>query len=222
MRALVVEDEPYMAEAIRTALRRAAIAADTAPDGRTALDMIAVNDYDVVVLDRDLPGVHGDEVCRTIMASGAGPRVLMLTAARRLDDKISGFEIGADDYLAKPFEVAELIARLRALERRRSQPTPSTLTFADLELNVFRLEVRRGGHTVRLSRKEFAVLHQLMQAGGGVVSAEQLLEKSWDENANPFTNAIRVTMSSLRKKLGEPWIIQTSPGSGYRMAGQDD
>ena len=176
----------------------------------------------LVLSDFRLADGDGLAVLREVRQRRPELSFVLMTAYGSIQHAVEAVRAGADDYLAKPFEVAELIARLRALERRRSQPTPSTLTFADLELNVFRLEVRRGGHTVRLSRKEFAVLHQLMQAGGGVVSAEQLLEKSWDENANPFTNAIRVTMSSLRKKLGEPWIIQTSPGSGYRMAGQDD
>ncbi|PJJ55279.1 response regulator transcription factor [Compostimonas suwonensis] len=217
MRVLIVEDEPYLADAIRTALGRAAIAADTVHDGLAAMESVTVNDYDVVVLDRDLPGLHGDEVCRRIADSELDTRILMLTAARRLDDKVSGFELGADDYLAKPFEVPELIARLRALERRSPRATPTVLEFDDVQLNPFRLEVFRRGRLAHLSRKEFAVLHLLMQADGGTVSAEQLLEKAWDENANPFTNAIRVTISSLRRKLGEPWIIQTVSGVGYRM-----
>lgn len=221
MRVLIVDDEPLLAEAIRTGVGRATIAADIAGDGLSAWEALTVNDYDAVVLDRDLPGMHGDELCRRIAAAGLPVRVLMLTAARGLDDKVRGFELGADDYLAKPFELPELIARLRALERRPPQSAPPVLEFEDLRLDPFRLEVTRGGRAARLSRKEFAVLHLLMQSAGGVVSAERLLEKAWDENANPFTNAIRVTVSTLRKKLGEPWVVQTVPGIGYRMGRAD-
>jgi two-component system response regulator VanR len=206
-----------LADTIAVALARVAIAADTAYDGYQALEVLTVNDYDVVVLDRDLPGLSGDEVCRSIHERGVSARVLMLTAASRLGDKVSGFEVGADDYLSKPFELPELIARLRALERRPSAAIPPVLKCGDIELNSFRFEVVRAGRFVHLARKEFAVLQLLMQAGGAPVSAEQLLEKAWDENANPFTNSIRVTISSLRKKLGEPSAIQTVAGVGYRM-----
>ena len=218
MRVLVVDDEEDLADAVRTALRRAAIAADVAYDGDTALAQLAVNDYDAVVLDRDLPGVSGDEVCRAIAGQRQPTRVLMLTAARRLDQKVAGFELGADDYLTKPFELPELIARLRALARRPSEGAPPVLTAGDVDLDPFRVEVLRAGRRVPVTRKEFAVLHVLMSARGGTVSAEQLLEKAWDENADPFTNAIRVTISSLRKKLGEPPVIHTLPGHGYRIA----
>jgi two-component system response regulator VanR len=217
MRVLVVDDEEDLADAVRTALRRAAIAADVAYDGDTALAQLAVNDYDAVVLDRDLPGMSGDEVCRAIAGQGLPTRVLMLTAARRLDQKVAGFELGADDYLTKPFELPELIARLRALARRPSEGAPPVLTVGDVDLDPFRVEVLRAGRRVPVTRKEFAVLHVLMSARGGTVSAEQLLEKAWDENADPFTNAIRVTISSLRKKLGEPPVIHTLPGHGYRI-----
>jgi len=217
MRVLVVDDEEDLADAVQTALRRAAIAADVAYDGDAALAQLAVNDYDAVVLDRDLPGVPGDEVCRAIAARRLPARVLMLTAARRLDQKVAGFELGADDYLTKPFELPELIARLRALARRPSESAPPVLVAADIELDPFRVEVRRAGRRVPVTRKEFAVLHVLMSARGGTVSAEQLLEKAWDENADPFTNSIRVTVSSLRKKLGEPPVIETLPGHGYRI-----
>jgi two-component system response regulator VanR len=217
MRVLVVDDEEDLADAVQTALRRAAIAADVAYDGDAALAQLAVNDYDAVVLDRDLPGVPGDEVCRAIAARRLPARVLMLTAARRLDQKVAGFELGADDYLTKPFELPELIARLRALARRPSEGAPPVLVAADIELDPFRVEVRRAGRRVPVTRKEFAVLHVLMSARGGIVSAEQLLEKAWDENADPFTNSIRVTVSSLRKKLGEPPVIETLPGHGYRI-----
>ena len=217
MRVLVVDDEEDLADAVRTALGRAAIAADVAYDGDTALAQVAVNDYDAVVLDRDLPGTSGDEVCRAIAGQRLPTRVLMLTAARRLDQKVAGFELGADDYLTKPFELPELIARLRALARRPSEGAPPVLTAGDVDLDPFRVEVLRAGRRVPVTRKEFAVLHVLMSARGGTVSAEQLLEKAWDENADPFTNAIRVTISSLRKKLGEPPVIHTLPGHGYRI-----
>jgi two-component system response regulator VanR len=217
MRVLVVDDEEDLADAVRTALRRAAIAADVAYDGDTALAQLAVNDYDAVVLDRDLPGTSGDEVCQAIAGQRLPTRVLMLTAARRLDQKVAGFELGADDYLTKPFELPELIARLRALARRPSEGAPPVLTAGDVDLDPFRVEVLRAGRRVPVTRKEFAVLHVLMSARGGTVSAEQLLEKAWDENADPFTNAIRVTISSLRKKLGDPPVIHTLPGHGYRI-----
>ncbi|WP_025159276.1 response regulator transcription factor [Leifsonia aquatica] len=217
MRALIVEDETFLAEAVQTGLRRETIAADIAGDGDTAIEQLSINDYDVVVLDRDIPGVHGDDVCRWVTANRPHVRVLMLTAARRLDDKVAGFEVGADDYLAKPFEFPELVARLRALGRRPGEARPPVLDAAGVSLDPFRREVYRDGRLVRLSRKEFAVLEVLLQAAGGVVSAETLLEKAWDANADPFTNTIRVTVSTLRKRLGEPWVIQTVPGSGYRL-----
>jgi two-component system response regulator VanR len=217
MRVLIVEDEPYLADAIRIGLRRETIAADVVHDGGSALDSIAVNDYDVVVLDRDLPVVHGDEVCARIAADHPGVRVLMLTAARTLGDRVGGFELGADDYLMKPFEFPELVARLRALERRTQPARPPVLESSGIRLDAFRREVYREGRLVRLSRKEFAVLQVLMNADGGVLSAEALLEKAWDANADPFTNTTRVTISNLRKRLGEPWVIQTVPGAGYRF-----
>lgn len=215
MRALIVEDEEYLGEAVQTGLRRETIAADLVGDGETALEYLAVNDYDVVILDRDIPGVHGDDVCAWVTANLPGCRVLMLTAARTLDDKVSGFELGADDYLSKPFDFPELVMRLRALERRPAASRPPVIEAAGVSLDPFRREVYRNGRLVRLSRKEFAVLDILMRAGGGVVSSETLLEKAWDANANPFTNTIRVTISNLRKRLGEPWVIHTIPGAGY-------
>ncbi|MBD0739046.1 response regulator transcription factor [Streptomyces sp. CBMA29] len=217
MRVLIVEDEVFLAEAIQTGLRRESIAADVVHDGDTALEHVAVNDYDVVVLDRDVPGTHGDDVCARIVADHPRTRVLMLTAARTLDDKVTGFERGADDYVAKPFDFPELVMRLRALERRNQPAAPPSLEAAGVGLDPYRREVSRNGRQVRLSRKEFAVLELLMRAGGGVLSAERLLEKAWDMNADPFTNTIRVTISNLRKKLGRPWVIQTVPGSGYRF-----
>jgi two-component system, OmpR family, response regulator VanR len=222
MRVLVVDDEEDLADALRTALGRAAIAADVAYDGEDALARLGLNDYDVVVLDRDLPGVSGDEVCRAIAGQGLPARVLMLTAARRVDQKVAGLELGADDYITKPFDIPELIARLHALARRPGRGTPPVLAAGDVELDPFRVEVRRAGRRVALTRKEFAVLRELMAADGGVISAEQLLEKAWDENANPFTNTIRVTISSLRKKLADPPVIHTEPGYGYRIGAGDE
>ncbi|MEU6454617.1 response regulator transcription factor [Streptomyces sp. NPDC047065] len=217
MRVLIVEDEPYMAEAIRDALRLAAIAADIAGDGDTALELLGVNTYDIAVLDRDIPGPSGDEVARRIVDSGSGMPILMLTAAARLDDKASGFELGADDYLTKPFELRELVLRLRALDRRRAHSRPPVREIAGLRLDPFRREVYRDGRFVALTRKQFAVLDVLVGAEGGVISAEELLERAWDEHADPFTNAVRITVSALRKRLGQPWIIATVPGVGYRI-----
>jgi two-component system, OmpR family, response regulator VanR len=214
---LILEDEPYMAEAIRGGLRLEAIAADIAGDGDTALGLLNINNYDVAVLDRDVPGPSGDAIARCIVASGSGMPILMLTAADRLDDKASGFEIGADDYLTKPFELRELVLRLRALDRRRSRHRPPVREIAGLRLDPFRREVYRDGRYVALTRKQFAVLEVLVGAEGGVISAEELLERAWDENADPFTNAVRITVSALRKRLGEPWIIATVPGVGYRI-----
>jgi two-component system response regulator VanR len=219
VRVLVVEDEPLMAEAIRDALRLEAIAADVAGDGDRALELLGINMYDLAVLDRDIPGPTGDEVARCIIASGSGMPILMLTAADRLDDKATGFELGADDYLTKPFELQELVLRLRALDRRRGHSRPPVREIAGLRLDPFRREVYRGGRYVALTRKQFAVLEVLVAAEGGVVSAEELLERAWDENADPFTNAVRITMSALRKRLGEPPLIATVPGVGYRIDG---
>ncbi len=217
MRVLVVEDEPLLAEAIRDGLRLEAIAADIALDGHTALELIDLNDYDVIVLDRDIPGPSGDEVAASVVDGGSGVPIVMLTAADRLDDKISGFEIGADDYLTKPFELKELVLRLRALSRRRGRTRPPVHELAGLRLDPFRREVYRDGRYVALTRKQFAVLEVLLDAGGGVVSAEDLLERAWDANADPFTNAVRITVSALRKRLGQPWVIATVPGVGYRI-----
>src|SRR5881409_794699 len=217
MRVLIVEDEPYMAEAIRDGLRLEAIAADVAGDGATALDLLRAYDYDIAVLDRDIPGPSGDEIAGHIVASGSGMPILMLTAADRLDDKATGFELGADDYLTKPFELRELVLRLRALDRRRAHNRPPVREIAVLRLDPFRREVYRDGRYVALTRKQFAVLEVLVAAEGGVVSAEELLARAWDENADPFTNAVRITVSALRKRLGEPWIIATVPGAGYRI-----
>jgi two-component system response regulator VanR len=217
MRVLLVEDEPYMAEAIRDGLRLEAIAADIAGDGDTALELLGINTYDIAVLDRDIPGPTGDEIAEHIVASGSGMPILMLTAADRLDDKASGFELGADDYLTKPFQLRELVLRLRALDRRRGHSRPPVREIAGLRLDPFRREVYRDGRYVALTRKQFAVLDVLVAAHGGVVSAEDILAQAWDENADPFTNAVRITVSGLRKRLGQPWLIATVPGVGYRI-----
>src|SRR3954452_20624528 len=222
MRVLIVEDEPFMAEAVRHGLRLEAIAADLSSEGDTALELLRTNAYDIAVLDRDIPGPSGDEIARRIVASGSGMPILMLTAADRLDDKATGFELGADDYLTKPFELRELVLRLRALDRRRGHNRPPVREIAGLRLDPFRREVFREGRYVPLTRKQFAVLEVLVDAEGGVVSAEELLARAWDENADPFTNAVRITVSALRKRLGEPWIIATVAGSGYRIETQDD
>jgi two-component system response regulator VanR len=220
VRVLVVEDEPYLAEAIRDGLRLAAIAADIAGDGDTAVELLDLHSYDIAVLDRDIPGPSGDEIATRIVASGSGMPILMLTAADRLDDKVSGFELGADDYLVKPFELRELVLRLRALDRRRAHSRPPVLEAGGLRLDPFRREVYRDGRYVALTRKQFAVLEVLVAADGGVVSAEDLLQRAWDENADPFTNAVRITVSALRKRLGEPPLIGTVPGVGYRIETQ--
>jgi two-component system response regulator VanR len=219
---LLVEDELYMAEAVRDGLRLEAIAADIAGDGDTALELLGVYSYDIAVLDRDIPGPSGDEIAEHIVASGSGMPILMLTAADRLDDKASGFGLGADDYLTKPFELQELVLRLRALDRRRAHSRPPVREIAGLRLDPFRREVYRDGRYVALTRKQFAVLEVLVGAEGGIVSAEDLLARAWDENADPFTNAVRITVSGLRKRLGEPWIVATVAGVGYRIDTQRD
>jgi len=198
-------------------LRLEAIAADIAGDGDTALELLGLHAYDIAVLDRDIPGPTGDEIAERIVASGSGTPILMLTAADRLDDKATGFELGADDYLTKPFELRELVLRLRALDRRRAHSRPPVREIAGLRVDPFRREVYRDGRYVALTRKQFAVLEVLVAAEGGVVSAEELLARAWDEHADPFTNAVRITVSGLRKRLGEPWIIATVAGVGYRI-----
>jgi len=218
MRVLIVEDEVFLAEAVRDGLRLEAIAADIVHDGDTALEYLSINEYDVVLLDRDVPGTSGDDIARWIVEQQIPCRVMMVTAADRLDEKVSGFELGADDYLTKPFAMRELVVRLRALGRRPVDSTPPVVEFAGVRLDQFRREVYRDGRYVALTRKQFSVLEVLMSARGGVVSAESLLERAWDENADPFTNAVRITISSLRKRLGDPWVVQTVPGVGYRIA----
>jgi len=217
VRVLVVEDEQVLADAVATGLRRDSMAVDVVYDGDAALERIGVNDYDVVVLDRDLPLVHGDDVCRHIVSSGLSTRVLMLTAAGDVADRVEGLTLGADDYLAKPFAFPELIARIRALGRRAVPALPPVLDRAGIRVDPSRREVLREGRMVPLSPKEFAVLEVLMRANGAAVSSEQLLEKAWDENADPFTNVVRVTVMTLRRKLGEPPVVLTVPGAGYRI-----
>src|SRR5947209_4550479 len=207
-----------MAEAIRDGLRLEAIAADIASDGASALKVLRFNAYDIAVIDRDIPGPSGDEIAKRIVASGSGMPILMLTAADRLDDKATGFELGADDYLTKPFELRELVLRLRALDRRRAHHRPPVREIAGLRLDPFRREVYRDGRYIALTRKQFAVLEVLVAAEGGVVRADELLKRARAESADPFTNAVRITVSGLRKRLGEPWIVATVPGSGYRIS----
>ncbi|HYN97782.1 MAG TPA: response regulator transcription factor [Pilimelia sp.] len=217
MRVLVVEDEGLLADAIAEWLRREAFAVDVVYDGGAAVERIGVNDYDVVVLDRDLPEVHGDDVCRAVLAAGGETRVLMLTAAAAVRDRVAGLAVGADDYLVKPFAFVELSARVHALLRRARPAAPPVLAHAGLTVDPGRREVHRDGRPVPLSRKEFALLVELVRAGGAVVSAEDLLEKVWDEHIDPFTNVVRVTVMKLRRKLGDPPVVETVPGVGYRI-----
>ena len=215
MRVLVAEDEARVADALARGLRREGLAVDVALDGASALSKARLIDYDVVVLDRDLPELHGDEVCRAL--AGEHAKLLMLTAAASVEDRVSGLGLGADDYLAKPFAFDELVARVHALARRNGLPRPPVLRVADVELDSARREVRRAGRLVELTPKEFGVLETLMAAGGDVLSAEDLLVKVWDEHADPFTHTVRTTMNTLRRKLGEPGVIVTVNGAGYRV-----
>jgi len=217
MRVLVVEDERLLADAIAAGLRRQAIAADVVYDGEAAMERLAVNDYDVVVLDRDLPIVPGDEVCTSLVDAGLDTRILMLTAATAVTQRVAGLGLGADDYLTKPFAFAELTARVQALGRRARPAAPPVLDRAGIRLDPYRQTVTRDGRPLGLSRKEFAVLAELLRADGGVVSAEQLLERAWDEHADPFTGVVRFTMMMVRRKLGDPPVIETIHGSGYRI-----
>jgi DNA-binding response OmpR family regulator len=218
MRVLVAEDERRLADAIARGLRREGMAVDVAPDGGEALTKARVVRYDVVVLDRDLPGVHGDQVCKTVRGERPETGILMLTAAGGLEDLVEGLSLGADDYLPKPFRFAELVARIHALARRAGPSRPPVLEHGDIELDPARRAVTRQGHAVELARKEFAVLEALMAADGATVSAEELLERVWDEHVDPFTNVVRMTIMTLRRKLGEPAVLETVIGVGYRMA----
>ncbi|MFD1537055.1 response regulator transcription factor [Nonomuraea guangzhouensis] len=217
MRVLVAEDERMLADSIAEGLRGEALAVDVAYDGDGALERLGVHDYDVLILDRDMPLVHGDEVCRAVVERGWPVRVLMLTAAGDVRSRVSGLSLGADDYLTKPFAFEELVARVHALGRRARRADPPMLERAGVRLDWAHRQVFREGRYVPLARKEFGVLAELLRAQGAVVSAEELLEKVWDEHIDPFTNTVRTTMMKLRKKLGDPQVIETVPGSGYRI-----
>jgi DNA-binding response OmpR family regulator len=217
MRVLVVEDERELANAIADGLRQYALAVDLAYDGADALEKAIVNDYDVVILDRDLPRVSGDEVCTKLTSSGVEARILMLTAASAVRERVAGLGLGADDYLVKPFAFAELVARVQALGRRSRPALPPVIERRGIRLDPYKGTVHREGSLVPLSRKEFAVLLELMRADGGVVSTERLLEKAWDEQIDPFTNVVRFTIMKVRRKLGDPAVIETLAGVGYRI-----
>jgi DNA-binding response OmpR family regulator len=217
VRVLIVEDERPLADALARGLRREGMAVDVAYDGDSGHEKATITRYDVVVLDRDLPGMSGDDLCAELTRDGGITRVIMLTASGTLADKVEGLTLGADDYLAKPFDFPELVARMRALGRRATPATPPVLAAGDVVLDPARRTVRRAGGMVDLTRKEFGVLEVLLGAGGAVVSSEELLERVWDEHADPFTTTVRVTVMTLRKKLGEPGIIETVVGSGYRV-----
>ena len=217
MRILVVEDDPALADGVARGLRRKGLAVDVVGDGDEALFKASVTSYDVVVLDRDLPGTHGDEVARTLVGREDSPRIIMLTAAGSLDERVEGLSIGADDYLSKPFAMAELEARVRALARRPGAVVQPVLRHADVELDPGAFRASRAGRELQLTRKEFGVLEALLSSHPRVVSAEELIERVWDEHADPFTNAPRITMVTLRRKLGDPQVIETVTGVGYRL-----
>jgi DNA-binding response OmpR family regulator len=217
MRLLVVEDHEELANTVAAGLRREGMAVDVALDGIAALQRTAVHEYDVIVLDRDLPGVHGDQVCERLIEQECRARVLMLTASAGIEDRVNGLGLGADDYLPKPFAFAELVARVRALARRAQPALPPVLTHGELRLDPAQRLAQRGGERLDLSAKELTVLELLLAAGGAVVSPEELLERGWDEAADPFSNVVKVTISRLRRKLGEPPIIETVPHAGYRI-----
>jgi len=217
MRVLIVEDEHQLADAVARGLRREGMAVDVAYDGMTGHEKASITQYDVIVLDRDLPGMSGDELCRRLAVDGTLTRVIMLTASGGVAERVAGLSLGADDYLAKPFAFTELVARIRALGRRATPAAPPLLTAGDVALDPARRVVERAGQPVLLTRKEFGVLEVLLGAAGTVVSSEELLERVWDENADPFTTTVRVTMMTLRKKLGDPPLIHTVVGAGYRL-----
>ncbi|HXP38402.1 MAG TPA: response regulator transcription factor [Solirubrobacteraceae bacterium] len=217
MRVLLVEDHAELADTVATGLRREGIAVDLAFDGHAALARLALTDYDVLVLDRDIPGVHGDQICRSLVAEGRDGRILMLTAAGSIEDRVDGLGLGADDYLPKPFAFAELVARVRALARRSGSQLPPVLVHGDVRVDPANRLASRNGRRLSLSPKELAVLEHLLGADGRIVSAEELLEHVWDENADPFTTTVKVTIRRLRAKLGEPPLIETVPRAGYRI-----
>lgn len=217
MRVLVAEDERDLADLVAEGLRRYAMAVDVAYDGASAVERLAVHDYDVLVLDRDLPAVHGDDICRDLAQAGTRTRILMLTASASVPERVDGLGLGADDYLPKPFDYAELVARVQALGRRSQAPVAPVLSRAGITLDPRRMQASRDGRHLRLSRKEFAVLEVLLRSNGSLVTSETLLESAWDEHADPFTSSVRVMMSRLRTKLGDPPCIHTVPGAGYRL-----
>ncbi|WP_406280691.1 response regulator transcription factor [Embleya sp. NBC_00896] len=217
MRVLVAEDEVMLADLIRDGLHLQGMAVDVVYDGDAAGELLAVHDYDVLVLDRDLPGTHGDRICRDLVDRGVPTRILMLTAAGALGDRVHGLEIGADDYLTKPFEYPELVARIRALARRTTPPAPPLLSRRGITLDTARRRAHRDDRDLRLTLKEFGILQVLLEARGRPVSAEELLERVWDASADPFTSAVRVTMSRLRAKLGQPQLVRTLPNVGYML-----
>jgi DNA-binding response OmpR family regulator len=219
VRVLVIEDHAEMAETVAIGLRRAQIAVDVALDGPAGLERALTSDYDVILLDRDLPGMHGDEVCARLVATGCRSRVLMLTAAAASEDLVDGLALGADDYLPKPFDFPVLVARVGALARRAHPAVPPVLRHGDLEVDTARHRASRAGRTLDLMPKEFGILEVLVASGGRAVSAEELLERVWDEFADPFTSAVKITVSRLRAKLGDPPLIETVPKSGYRIGG---
>jgi DNA-binding response OmpR family regulator len=220
VRVLVVEDERSLADAIARGLRRHGMAVDVAYDGSTGHEMAFVTRYDVLVLDRDLPGMHGDQICAELTRSGMLTRVLMLTASGTVADRVEGLQLGADDYLPKPFAFDELVARVQALGRRATPAAPPVLSVADLVVDPARRLATRAGAPVELTRKEFGVLEELLKARGAVVSTEELLERVWDANTDPFTTTVRVTVMTLRKKIGDPPLIETVVGTGYRIAAE--
>jgi DNA-binding response OmpR family regulator len=217
VRVLVIEDDRELGDALAVGLRREQLAVDVAVDGQDGLERALVTGYDVIVLDRDLPGLHGDQVCAGLVAAGCRSRVLMLTAAATIEDRVDGLGLGADDYLPKPFAFAELVARIRALVRRAQPGLPPVLVCGDLAVDPSRRQASRGGRVLDLGPKEFGVLELLLSAQGRVVPAEEILERVWDEMADPFTSAVKVTMSRLRRKLGDPPVIQTVAQAGYRI-----
>ena len=222
MRVLVIDDDEELAQTVAVGLRRSTMAVDVAFDGDSGLSRALVNDYDVIVLDRDLPGIHGDEVCAKLIAAESRSRVLMLTAAATNEDLVDGLGIGADDYLPKPFDFTVLVARVGALARRSHPLAPPVLRHGDIEVNAARRTARRGDRLLVLAPKEFGVLEVLVAAKGRAVSAEELLERVWDENADPFTKAVKITISRLRAKLGDPTVIETVAKSGYRIGSGED
>lgn len=218
MRVLIVEDERDLSGAIARGLRRDGLAVDEAHDGEDGLEKALVNEYDVVILDRNLPGLHGDDVCRELRAQGVDVRVIMLTAASEIGDRVAGLNLGADDYLPKPFAFDELRARVHAMARRTGAARPPLLERAGVSLNPATHEVSRSGSRIELSPKEFGVLAELLRADGAVVSSEQLLERVWDEHTDPFSNVVRVAVMTLRKRLGDPPVVETVVGVGYRLS----